>query len=400
MKRFLLICMRYPTTPGDSYLTSELAEALVAAGHEVEVLHLDWDESGVGPAHMVVNGVRVVRCPAPSIAGFGLFARHASKFVLSGRAVARAARWSFDLARFDVAVTWMPAIAIAPLVPMLARAGIAHRLLFIWDFFPDHHREIGRMPGGLVYRAARAWEQRLMAHFTAIVCTLPGNAAYLRQRYRLRDDQRVLVTPIWSLTTPLPAVDRNAVRRRYDLPPDRPIAVFGGQLAEGRGIGQMLDAAGQGAALFLFVGDGRRAEMVRARAVGSTDVAHLPPLGRGAYLELLRACDVGMAATVTGVTSHSIPSKTTDYLRAGLPVVAALEPRNELAALLERYGVGGAVALGNASAFAREVDRWARRREAVRTAATRCLDEVFDVRHAVATVLAATAKPGCGAASA
>jgi glycosyltransferase involved in cell wall biosynthesis len=388
VKRFLLICMRYPIARGDSYLTTELAEALIAAGHEVEVLHLDWDASGSGPAHAVIDGVRVVRCPAPSITGLGSLVAHASKFALSGRAAARAARWSFDLTRFDVAIAWMPATAIAPLVPMLKQAGIAQRLLFVWDFFPDHHREIGRIPGGLAYRIARRWEQRLLEHFTAIVCTLPRNAAYLRRHFRLRDGQRVLVTPIWSVTAPLPRVDRDAVRRRYGLPLDWPIAVFGGQLAEGRGIEQMLDAAEGSAALFLFVGDGRRAGMVRARAAASSTIAHLPPLGREAYLELLGACDVGMVATVAGVTSYSIPSKTTDYLRAGLPVVAALEPGNELAELLERFGVGSAVALGDASAFRREVERWAAH-GTVRAAATRLLGEVFDVRHAVATVLAA-----------
>ena len=40
--RFLMVCMQYPTEPGRSYMTAELADALVAAGHTVEVLHLDW----------------------------------------------------------------------------------------------------------------------------------------------------------------------------------------------------------------------------------------------------------------------------------------------------------------------------------------------------------------------
>src|SRR5262249_21724574 len=158
-----------------------------------------------------------------------------SKFVMSGRHAARAAWREFDLKSFDALIAWMPAIAIAPLLPLVLRAGIKHRLLFIWDFFPDHHREIGRMPGGLPFRIARAWEQRQMDRFTAIICTLPGNEAYLRTHYRVRPDQRVLVTPVWADTTPLPPVDRAAIRARYDLPRDAPIAVFGGQLVEGRG---------------------------------------------------------------------------------------------------------------------------------------------------------------------
>lgn len=397
--RFLMVCMQYPTGAGQSYMTTELADALRAAGHEVEVLLLDWSDARGGPVERFTTptGVNVVRCGARALTGFGGLVRSASKFVLSGAHAARAARRHFDLKRFDAAIAWMPAMAIAPLVPMLRRAGVRHRLLFIWDFFPDHHHEIGRLPGGLPFRIARAWERRLLAEFTAIVCTLPGNADYLRRNYRVRPEQRVLVTPIWSETSPRPSVDRAAVRARYGLPAERPIAVFGGQLVEGRGFEQMLGAADVGQAegsplLYLFVGAGRLEPMLRARAERQANVACLPPVTREAYLELLGACDVGMAATVPGVTSFSIPSKTIDYLRAGLPVIAAVEHGNDLVSILDRYGVGSAVAFNEPAAFQREAERLAtdaQVRAVVRTLAPLCLEEVFDVRHAVATVLEA-----------
>ena len=118
----------------------------------------------------------------------------------------------------------------------------------------------------------------------------------------------------------------------------------------------------------------------------------LPPVTREAYLELLGACDVGMVATVPGVTSFSIPSKTLDYLRAGLPVVAAVEQGNDYAGILREYGVGTAVPFNDPEAFRRAAERLATDPEArkqTRQAAPRCLDEVFDVRHAVSTVLKA-----------
>lgn len=399
--RFLMIAMQYPTAAGESYLTTELADGLAAAGHQVEVLHLDWS----APAHSHVeefrtaSGVRVVRCGPKFLSGFGRQIRDASKFVLSGRHAARVATRYFDLTSFDAAIAWMPAVAIAPLVKQIARAGIVHRLLFIWDFFPDHHREIGRIPGGLTLRLARAWEQNLLRRFTAIICTLPGNADYLRRRFQVRPAQRVLVTPIWGETTPIRPIDRAAVRRQHGLPASAPIAVFGGQLVEGRGFEQMLAAADAalmaGSGLhFLFVGEGRLAPLVRDRATRQANVIYRPPLSRDQYLRLLGACDVGMVATVPGVTSFSIPSKAIDYLRAGLPIVAAVEHGNDFVQILKRYDVGAAVAFGNSEHFFLEAERLARRGR-VTEAAARCLEEIFDVRHAVATVLdaAGTASP-------
>ena len=393
--RFLMIPMQFPTTEGQSYLTTELADALVASGHHVEVLHLDWaaSPSSVVDEFATQSGVRVVRCSPNFLRSFGPLVRNASKFILSGRRAARIAEQHFELKSFDAAIAWMPAMAIAPLLKKIARAGIRHRLLFIWDFFPDHHHEIGRIPGGLPLRVARAWEQKLMARFTAVICTLAGNAAYLRRRFRLRPGQQVFVTPIWAETSPAPAADRVAVRRRFALPEDAPIAVFGGQLVEGRGFEQMLAAADvalqSGSDLiFLFVGDGRLAPVIRERAARQTNVIYRPPVTRAEYLQLLGACDVGMIATVPGVTSFSIPSKTVDYLRAGLPIIAAVEHGNDFADILRSYDVGSSVSFGDAEGFLAEAQRLAKCGR-INEAAVRCLREVFDVRRAVATVLEA-----------
>jgi glycosyltransferase involved in cell wall biosynthesis len=388
-----MIPMQFPTGPGQSYLTTELADALVAAGHEVEVLHLDWaDRTGSAvQAFTTETGVRVVRRPSKSLSGFGRLVRNASKFVLSGRHAASVAERHFDLSTFDAAIAWMPAIAIAPLVKKLERAGIRHRLLFIWDFFPDHHHEIGRIPGGWPLRIARSSEQRLMRRFTAIICTLPSNAEYLRRRFHVGSSQRVLVTPIWGDVTMVSPVDRAAVRRRHSLPLDVPIAVFGGQLVEGRGFDQMLAAAdaaleaGSGLT-FLFIGDGRLAAEIRQRSLVQTNVLYRPSVNRQEYLELLAACDVGMVATVPGVSSFSIPSKTIDYLRAALPVIAAVEHGSDFVEILHNYAVGASVPFGNAELFFAEAARLAAGGK-ISEAASRCLREVFDVRHAVATIV-------------
>jgi glycosyltransferase involved in cell wall biosynthesis len=397
--RFLMICMQYPLGSGDSYLTTELADALVSAGHQVEVLLLDWSApAGRHPEQLISStGVRVLRCSPRGFGKAGTTLAHASKFVLSGAHVARVARTKLDLRAFDVAIAWMPATAISPLIPMLERAGIKHRILFIWDFFPNHHREIGRIPGGLPYVVAGAWERRLVRRFTTIFCSLPGNADYLRRNYPLRPQQQVGVTPVWCDPTPRPPTDRTAMRRRHGLPTDRPIAVFGGQLVAGRGFEQMLAAAddamsAQSPLLFLFVGAGALSPLIRQRAEARDNVRLLPPMDRASYVDLLDACDVGMVATVPGVTSFSIPSKTLDYLRSGLPVIAAVEAGNDFVDILQRYRVGTAVPFGDAAGFRREAERLATDRQVqaeIHEAARRCLDEMFDVRHAAQKVLEA-----------
>src|SRR5688500_16944643 len=116
--RFLIVCMQFPTGEGQSYLTTELADALVAAGHSVEVLLLDWHAAPGGePSSFTTRtGVRVVRCTPRMIGRVTSLAGKVSKFILSGRHVAKVASEQFDLKNFDAAIAWMPAVAIAPLL--------------------------------------------------------------------------------------------------------------------------------------------------------------------------------------------------------------------------------------------------------------------------------------------
>jgi glycosyltransferase involved in cell wall biosynthesis len=242
---------------------------------------------------------------------------------------------------------------------------------------------------------ARFFEQRALRRFVSIFCTMPANARYLRDRFRLSAGQRVAITPIWARLRPELAIDRASERATHRLPAESPIAVFGGQMVAGRGFEQILVAArhalADGSPLrFLLIGDGPLASTIAARAVDLPNVEFRLPVPREDYLRLIAACDVGLAVTVIGVTSFSFPSKILDYLAAGLPVVASLESGNEACEILETFGVGVSVPLDDArklflSAERLAVDPLARVR--AREGGRRCLEDVFDVRHTVSALL-------------
>ena len=400
--RFLLLPMRFPIAAGQAYLTIELAEALVEAGHDVEVLQLDWEGEGGLPSQRLTTdqGVPVLRVSPRWIGSAGKLVRMASKFWLSARHVGREAGRSIDIGSFDAIIAWAPAVAFAPVIRLAEKAGVRHGLLFIWDFFPDHHAEIGRVPRGPIRWLARALEQRVLRRFTTIFCTLPANALYLRRRFRLKPSQQVRVTPVWTSVEAAPRAERSELRKRYGLREEGTIAVFGGQLSAGRGLDLIIEAAAiaeteEPHLTFLVVGDGPSAHEIDHAAAAQSNLRRLPGMPVDDYRAFLTACDVGLALTVPGVSSFSMPSKTLDYLKAGLPIVAALEPGSEFAALLEERRVGRSVAFGDARDLVRQIsfvtsDPGFRSGLGART--YNCLAEVFSVRHAVCAILDAVAE--------
>jgi hypothetical protein len=99
---------------------------------------------------------------------------------------------------------------------------------------------------------------------------------------------------------------------------------------------------------------------------------------------------VGIVATVVNVDVPTFPSKTIDYLRAGLPVTASVEASTDFDSFVETQGFGLAVAAGRPDrlldAIASIVGDDDRRRAMV-LAGRKTLREVFDVDVAVTAML-------------
>ena len=116
--RFLFLTTRYSADPGDPYMTDELADGLIARGHSVDVLLIDWDAALPIEACEVAgrNGERIVKVAPRALRKFGYVAFRASKLILSSRHAAAVMRRHFADVRHDAVIAWTPAMALgAPL---------------------------------------------------------------------------------------------------------------------------------------------------------------------------------------------------------------------------------------------------------------------------------------------
>ncbi len=392
--KFLLICTKYPTGPNDSYMTTELAGALVDQGHDVSVAVIDWDLP-LGSASRRLKtaaGVDVLVIAPQGTKRLGRIVERITKWGLSSLLAQREMARAFGNAKFDYILAWTPCVTVAHQLRWAKKKFQAPSMLYVYDFFPYHHRSIGLVPGALFPVALRA-EQKLISSFDVIGCNLPTNMEYLRRHYAIGADQNMVWTPLWTdISRPAP-VDAATMRASFGLPLDKRIVVFGGQLTQGRGIEEMLHVAerarqDQPHLAFLFIGDGRLSALVAEHAQRADTNVHLVKrVPREQYLQLISACDLGMVATVPGVDSASFPTKILDYLRANLPVVAALEPHNDLRELLVEWGVGRSVPVGDVNGLYAAVVEQISTQLANETMMERtqfCLEAVFDVQLAAA----------------
>lgn len=392
----LVVGAKYNLAKDGSYLTNDLVHALARLGHRMQVVSVEWDmQKGPHQTYNEGDGIRVMRFPARTLP-LGRVAGLLYKWVFSSVSAMPSIRAALGRDHFDVVLAFAPAVTIyAPLKWALRRFG-ARSYIYNPDFFPYYHHSNGMIPGGLIFSVARHFENSVLRLFDVIGVMSPANASFLKRNFRLKESQRIAVMPLWGETGKLAPIDRAAVRREWWLPEGSFIALFGGQLIPGRGIEDVLEAARiaratQPEMLFLFLGKGSLRSLIdRYIADGGDNVRVMDPVDRDTYLQIAAACDVGINATAPHVVVPTFPTKTIDYVRAGLPIMAAVEHASDYGQFLEENELGLAVPAGEPAALFDGIKRLmedAELRAKIRRAGPNALARHFDVDQAARAIL-------------
>jgi glycosyltransferase involved in cell wall biosynthesis len=144
---------------------------------------------------------------------------------------------------------------------------------------------------------------------------------------------------------------------------------------------------------FLLIGSG--SELPRLQATISKkrlrNIQTVPGLSQQEYLSMVSECDVGLISLDARLTTQNIPGKLLSYLYWGLPVLASVNPGNDLFALLHDQAAGFCLLNGHDQELANAAMRLAddaHLRAAMGRNARRLLEQTFSVTHAVAQIFA------------
>ncbi|HNP42465.1 MAG TPA: glycosyltransferase family 4 protein, partial [Nitrospira sp.] len=126
----------------------------------------------------------------------------------------------------------------------------------------------------------------------------------------------------------------------------RKVFVYAGNMGVAQGMEILLDLAERlqerSEVGFLFVGRGSDAARLKMgaqrRSLGN--VLFFDELHPDEIPDLYAQCSVGIVTLDPRHKSHNIPGKFLTYLQSGLPVLANVNPGNDLAAIIRREGVG------------------------------------------------------------
>ena len=334
--RVLLLNQFYPPDVAPTgQVLHDVAQALAARGHEVQV----------------------VRSRA-AYAGTGTIGRLAGYVSYAARLVPASVR----LRRPDVVVALTTPPYLGLLSSLLPRWRRVPRVEWTMDVYPDVLSAHGAVsPGGAPFRLLEALSRRQLRDAAAVIALGPFMARVLEPR--VGDPARLGVVPLWG-EEPLgaaPAAAVDAERRSRGWGPGELVLLYSGNMGRGHRLSEFLEAAsrlGDAGPRWAFAGGGaRRSEVASfARGQPGARIELLPYAPRPALRARLAAADVHLASLAAPWQGLIVPSKVQAAFAAARPVIFVGPRDSEGASWTLDSGGGWVVGEGDVAGLLAAVD--------------------------------------------
>lgn len=289
-----------------------------------------------------MDGVQVLRLRAPKTKDIGYVRRTVNEFVMPFAMRRHLRRSPLAQQRWDGVIWYAPSIFHGPLASALKEFSKCRGYLIIRDIFPEWAADIGLMGRGLPYWVFKAVARYQYSVADTIGVQTPGNLAYFKG-WAAGGGRQLEVLQNWLANAPTTLCSINVAKTSLA---GRKVFVYAGNMGVAQGMGVLLDLAERLRARadigFLFVGRGSDAQRLaaEARARGLNNVLFYDEIHPDEIPGLYAQCHVGLVALDPRHKTHNIPGKFLTYMQSGLPVLASINPGNDLAELIASERVG------------------------------------------------------------
>lgn len=249
---------------------------------------------------------------------------------------------------FDLILYSTPPITFTSVISYIKKRDNAKTYLLLKDIFPQNAVDLGMFSKkGLLHAYFRRKEKRLYKVSDWIGCMSPANVRFLLKHNFGINPESVEVCPnSVELAANLPVVDKVTIRKRFGIPTDSVVFIYGGNLGKPQGLDfllRVLDSnRDQKDHYFLVVGSGTEyGKISQWFEVNKPSNAKLiSALPKQEYNDLVQSCDVGLIFLDPRFTIPNYPSRLLSYLEYKMPVLMATDINTDIGAIAEENGYG------------------------------------------------------------
>lgn len=340
--RILLFVVYYlPSTNSAAKLINDLAVEFINRGHVVTV---------VAPDHTITadlqcdkdDKIQVIRVKTGAIKGVSKLLRGYREITLSKILWKRTKKY-FNETSFDLIIYYSPTIFFGPLVKRLKSIFGCPAYLILRDIFPQWAVDAGIIKKGLLYRLLKYYEKINYDAADIIGIQSPANKIYFSE---IGLDKKYCVEVLYNWMS-LNEDNVSSVDFREKLGLNGKIVLFyGGEIAILRDFDSIIRLAVRlkniPDAHFLLIGEGSELPHLKreVQRLGLNNFSFHPPVDQQTYMRLIADFDIGIISLDRKFKTHNFPGKMLGYLYNAKPILASINPGNDLQDILQTHNAG------------------------------------------------------------
>lgn len=335
-----------------SSLYSDLLRQFRENGHTIFVISpVERRNMIKKPQMLTEQNTTFLRIPIGNIQKTNIFEKGITTVTIEW-IITQAIKKYFSKVRFDLILYPTPPITFCNAIEYVKKRDGAKTYLLLKDIFPQNAVDIGMISKtgfkGIIYKVFRNKEKKLYRISDYIGCMSQANVDYVIEHNPEIDPAIVEVCPN-SVEVVDMSVDekiRSEIRRKYGIPLDRKVFVYGGNLGKPQGIDFMIECLKSQEknedVYFLIVGDGTEFGKIESYVNRDkpSNVKLMNRLPKEDYDKMVGACDVGMIFLDYRFTIPNFPSRLLSYMQAKIPVLAVTDPNTDIGKVIVDGGFG------------------------------------------------------------
>ncbi len=347
---------------------TDLLRCLRDRGHKIYFMSTHEKRRGLPTEFTEEGGTYALRVKTGNITKSNAIEKGIATVLIEGQFLRAAKKYLSDV-KFDLVLYTTPPVTFARLVEYIKKRDGAKTYLLLKDIFPQDAVDVGSMSKtgltSIMYRYFRKKETKLYELSDMIGCMSPANAEYILKENPEIDPEKVEICPnsMEIRDFSLDGEQKDALRKKYGIPTDKTVFIYGGNLGKFQGIEYLVqclnEIKGKKDVFFVIAGNGTDYHLIDefCKAEKPENVLLLPELPRDDYDRLTGACDVGLIFLNHKFTIPNFPQRILSYMQARIPILASTDVCTDLGTIITENGFGWWCESNDPKRFSEMVDK-------------------------------------------
>ncbi|MBI6001462.1 glycosyltransferase family 4 protein [Clostridium perfringens] len=325
---------------GEHGIYQDLIKELISNGHNVTIVMANEEKYLKKTSLNIEEGIDILRVKVGNQFGVSFIKKGISNLFLENQ-FKKSINKFLNNKEFDLILYATPPVTFSGVVEFCKKKYNATTYLMLKDIFPQNAVDIGLFKKyGLIYNIFKKKEENLYKNSDWIGCMSKKNIEYLLEHNKWLDSDRVEMFPnaIYPCK-PKKHEETESYRTKLNIPKDKILYVFGGNLGKPQGINFLIKAiksvSNDLTCHFIIVGSGSEEDSVKIEATNMNNLTFIKALPRDKYESLIKECDIGIISLDHRFTIPNYPSRILSYMDKGIPILACTDKNTDIKELVE-----------------------------------------------------------------